>query len=285
MKRIFALLGAVAALGCLTGCETFRPTSQQHYTSSLMQYLYPDREAHRDKPQVPTLTLPLRVGVAFVPENDDAGSRRYMSGRMLTEEQKVKLLTQVSSEFRKYPFVSHIEVIPSAYLSPRGSFANLEQLQHMFDVDVIALVSYDQIQFTGSTRWSLAYITVIGAAFINGEENDTRTLLDAAVYDIKSRKLLFRAPGLSEIKGGSSPVNETEVRREASEKGFQGASTNLITNLEAQLASFRERIKERPDDVRIVRSPGYTGGGAAGMFEVFAVAALATTALLRRVKR
>ena len=280
--RIFIVVAASALL--LTGCETMRSRSD-HYTSSLMNYLYPDRESHRDQPGTATLTLPLRVGVAFVPDDNSRANRRYASTHALSEEHKVRLLQEVSSKFRKYPFVKDIEVIPTAYLTPRGGFANLDQLQRMFDVDVMALVSYDQLQSSGGTKWSIAYLTVIGAYLIDGEANDTRTMIDTAVYDIRSRKLLFRAPGLSEIKGSAAPVNVGEELRRAGDEGFTRASTNLVTNLETQLATFRERIKDRPEEVKIVRSAGYNGGGAIGVIEVCLVGAAGAMVLLRRARK
>ena len=42
------------------------------------------------------------------------------------------------------------------------------------------------------------------------------------------------------------------------------ASTNMVANVQVELAAFQQRIKEKPESVRIVRQPGYTGGGAFG---------------------
>jgi rhombotail lipoprotein len=169
------------------------------------------------------------------------------------------LYPESTSHRDKYPFVKSIEVIPSGYLVPEGSFANLQQLQSMFGLDVVALVSYDQIQFSSESTLSLAYLTIVGAYVIAGEKNDTRTMLDTAVYDIESRKLLFRAPGLSEIKGSAAIVNLANELRRDSQQGFEHASTNLIANLDAELGQFRARIKEKPEDIKVVRAAGYTG--------------------------
>ena len=283
MKTKISMIIAAALALVLTGCETFSGGDSQRHASSLVQYLYPKRIEHTDKPTIPVLTLPLRVGVAFVPEDSGRQNQSYMRAPALSEQQKVKLLKEVSEQFRKYPFVKAIEVIPSAYLTPAGSFENLEQLRSMFGVDVIALVSYDHVQFTGDSSWSLAYLTVIGPLFITGERNETRTMIDAAVYDVASRKLLFRAPGTSVIKESSTPLNVTENLRADRDKGFTQASTNLAANLDVQLAEFRERVKESPEDIKIVRSPGYSGGaGAVGIPEVLAVATLALAGFAAR---
>jgi rhombotail lipoprotein len=282
-KLSLIILGTVVL--ALTGCETFTNRSQRH-ASSLLKYLYPNRLEHVDAPAVPVLTLPLRVGVAFVPEDNSRQNSAYVASSALSEQEKVKLLTEVSEQFRKYPFVKSIEVIPSVYLTPGGGFENVDQLRSMFDVDVIALVSYDQVQFTSTTPFSLAYLTVVGTWIMPGEENDTRTMLDAAVYDIPSRKLLFRAPGLSQVKGSSTPVHLTGELKENREHSFTEASTNLVTNLDTQLARFRERVKENPKEIKVVRSAGYTGGdigvGAVGWPEALMAVALVLASFCAR---
>jgi rhombotail lipoprotein len=283
MKTKIWIICAAGVAVLLTGCHTFFSESSRsrRHTSSLVKYLYPNRAVPVDKPAIPVLTLPLRVGVAFVPE-ERSNRSAYDSPSVLSEQEKVKLLKEVSAEFRKYPFVKSIEVIPSAYLSEGGSFENLEQMRSMFGVDVIALVSYDQIQFTDENLLSLSYLTIVGAYVVQGEKNDTRTMLDAAVYDIASRKLLFRAPGLSAIKGSAAPINLAEELRADRAKGFQRASTNLVANVDAQLAEFRERVKTSPEEIKIVRSAGYTGAGALGLTEAAAALLLSVAAIAMR---
>jgi rhombotail lipoprotein len=87
-------------------------------------------------------------------------------------------------------------------------------------------------------------------------------MVDATVYDIKSRKMLFRAPGTSYIKSMATPVNLSEQVRKDSLKGFKLASKKLVINLEEQLRLFKEKVKEAPQDYRIIHKPGYTGGGS-----------------------
>jgi len=102
---------------------------------------------------------------------------------------------------------------------------------------------------------------LIGAYIIPGEKNDTHTMVDAVVYDIQSRKMLFRAPGISHIKGHSTLVNLSEELRQDSLQGFRLASDDLLMKLDDQLALFKQRVKERPEEYQIVHSPGYIGGG------------------------
>ncbi len=78
---------------------------------------------------------------------------------MLTEQEQMGLLNGVADHFKAYDFVKLIEVIPSAYFTAKGGFDNLDQIKTMYGIDVIALVSYDQVQFTDegvlSTYWTI----------------------------------------------------------------------------------------------------------------------------------
>jgi len=257
--------------------------------SSVVDYLYPKESATVVQPSIPTLHLPIKVGIAFVPEQSP-GSRGIniwsgvVGGGALTEANKSNLLKKVADNFRGYDFVSDIEVIPSAYLTAGGGFANLEQIKTMYAIDVIALVSYDQVQFTDEGLLSLTYWTLVGAYVVSGEKNDTSTLLDTAVYDIQSRKMLFRAPGTSNVKSSSTPINLSEELRADSIKSFEDATTNMIANLTVQLENFKEKIKQNPEQVKVVHREGYTGG-AIGPFETVIMMLLAGVLYFnRRIK-
>jgi len=92
-------------------------------------------------------------------------------------------------------------------------------------------------------------------------------MLDTAVYDIESKKMLLRAPGTSMIKGSSTIVNLSEELRKDSLEGIEEATTQMISNLGAQLEKLKEKIKRKPETVKIVRSvntTGATGGGGSG---------------------
>lgn len=272
-KISVARLATAAALGLtLTACAS----SPQHHATSVVNYLYPSRTDHVETTTIPTLTLPLRVGVAFVPEDDPC----QCQSRALPETDRLQLMKEVAAHFRDPKLVKSIEIIPSAYLTPKGSFANLDQLRSMFDIDVVALISYDQVQFTDEKRSSITYWTVVGAYLVNGQKNDTRTMIDAVVYDIPSRKLLFRAPGTSHINGSAAPVNLEEQLRHDSERGFRDASTQLIANLDTQLGEFKQKVKDSPDAYRVVsRSGGGHGGTGAGAIDGWFAASLAALAV------
>lgn len=254
LKNVIQLLTFTMLMSLISGCGA----RHQHYSSSAVQYLYADNKKPHS-PQIPALSLPLKVGVAFVP---NASSSRWGSDSSFTENDKMKLLKEIAAHFGKYEFVHSIEIIPSAYLQPNGGFTNLDQLRTMYGIDVIALVSYDQHQFTDEDALSLSYWTIVGAYIIPGQINDTHTMVDTVVYDIKSRKLLFRAPGVSHIKGRATPVNESKELREDSVEGFTIASHDLIVNLDTQLQLFKEKVKDAPEEYKITNKPGYTGGGS-----------------------
>jgi len=244
-----------AVLGSLLICGCAGISHSKHTASSVVQYLYPDQSEPRETPQIPRLTLPLRVGLAFVPETTERAG-------YLTENDKQALLAEIADHFRQYDFVKAMEIIPSSYLIPKGSFKNLDQLRQMFRVDVIALISFDQTQFVEEGLAAISYWTLLGAYVVPAEKNTTHTLMDAAVYDIASRKLLFRAPGVSRIRDYATPVNLAEKMRQNCRQGFKEASRDLIANLDAELSQFKHRVRTSPQEFQVVAQPGYRGGGS-----------------------
>ena len=286
-KTIWLAIGlAVTATILVAGCDSLNGGGGHHRASSLYSYLYSDQKGHIDTPTVPVLSLPLRVGVAFVPAETPKGAENYSfynhsDELAFSESQKMELMKQISAQFKAYPFVKSIELIPTAYLTPEGGFANLDQIRTIYGVDVMALLSYDQVQFTGEGVLSMSYWTIVGAYVVPGEKNDTKTMIDAAVYDIASRKLLFRAPGIGDVKAATTPVNWSEELREDSKKGFEEASTDLAANLKIQLADFKDRVTNSPAEYKIEYKPGYKGGASGGL-EIMVVGALGTCFLWTR---
>jgi len=250
----------------------------------VVEYLYPGEFNPLAPTQLPVLKLPLRVGVAFVP-NSDGPNARWSQGS-LSEMQKADLLERVAQAFRGQEFIAAIEIVPTTYLRPQGGFENLDQVQRMLNLDVVALVSYDQVQFTDQNRQSLAYWTIVGAYLFKGNKNDTQTLMEAAVYDLRSRQLLFRAPGGGHVQADASLHQLNEKLRRDSGKSLQLATDNMIANLNLQLQDFRRRVKEAPDTIaKVERRPGYAGGdlGAGFVFALAGAIGLATTS--RRIAK
>jgi len=266
----------LVAVFALSGCVG----QQTRISSSVVDYLYPEKSQTRIEPSIPQLQVPLKLGIAFVPHS--SGRRAglglwssHVGGGSLTEALMADLLDRVARNFTHYEFVSEIEIVPSSYLRPGGGFANLEQIRSLYGIDVIALVSYDQVQFTDEGLLSLTYWTLVGAYIVKGEKNDTSTLMDTAVYDIASRKLLFRAPGSNNLQGRSTPVNLSEELRADSRKSFEIATEDMINNLDGELAKFRDKIKADPSKARVIYREGYSGGGALGLFALLSLFVLA----------
>lgn len=271
MMKLIALLSVDLLVGCASG-------HQKTTKSSVVDYLYPKSSSVKVEPSVPILKLPIKLGIAFVPEGSGLdNSYSFWGGSSagdisLTEARKTSIINSMAAHFKKYAFIGEIQQIPSNYLTPGGSFTNLDQIKTMYGIDVIALVSHDQVQFTDEGVLSLSYWTLVGAYVVSGEKNDTSTLIDTAVYDIASRKLLFRAPGTSNVKGRSTPVNLSEELRNDSVAGFELATTQMVNNLDTQLAIFRGKAKENPEQVQVVKSAGSSGGGALDLWTLVAMA-------------
>ena len=261
----------VAATLIATGCATWFDPPQKTHRASVVDYLYPKDERPALKPTVPELHLPLRVGIAFVPGN--------LSGD-LPEVERNNLLNRVKNAFANRPYIAGIEVIPTTYLRSGGGFGNLEQAARMFNVDVVVLLSYDQMQFSDNNRLSVFYWTIVGGYLVNGSQYDVSTLVDASVFDVASRQLLFRAPGTSQLKGSSPLVKFGEASREARTEGYRQAVDALIPQLDAQLEAFRQRVKEQ-NAARIIHTSSRSGGDG-GLASLGLFGATAAVAIYRR---
>jgi rhombotail lipoprotein len=271
MRMLRYLLVCVLLAG-LAGCASMFHHGGARQAGSIVDYLYPNaKDAPAMQPTVTQLRPPVRVGIAFVPG----------SGTDLPEAEKQRLLERVRGAFSQYQYIGSIEIIPSGYLRPRGGFDNLDQVANMFNVEVMALVSYDQIRFDDPNRLAVLYWTIVGAYLVNGDRYDVQTMLDAAVFDVKSRKLLFRAPGTSQVKGSATMANFGERTRNAQLDGYGHAVDQLIPQLQNQLTNFKERIKSDPN-YRVVNKDGYRGGGAFGWMGAALAAAVLVIATMRR---
>ena len=277
MKTVFARWGwlSLGLIVTLTGCTSLwqgsgMSGSRQGVSSSLVDYLYPKGEQPPAQDQtLPHLKLPLNVGLAFVPSSDSRG---------LSAESKNRLLNEVKQAFTEREFISHIEVIPETYLAAGRGFETIDQVARLYSLDVIALVSYDQVSYSEDTTASLLYWTIIGAYLIKGSQNDVQTFVDTAVFDVPTHKLLFRAPGVDRFENTSTLVKSGEALREAREAGFQRAMQDMTGNLEKSLDEFVVRVKEE----KVVQVSYRNGGGGGGSFDLWLLIAVALTGLVRR---
>lgn len=246
---VLALSGCTALFQPGLGSEMRTGTS-----SSLVNYLYPGGEAPPEQTQtIPHLDLPLRVGLAFVPNTNTRND--------LSEATKSELLEIVRQSFKEHEYVQHIEVIPDTYLRASNGVKGMQQVARLYGVDVMALVSYDQVSVSSDTKASFLYWTIVGAYIIEATKNDVQTFVDTAVFDVKTAKLLFRAPGVNEITDKSSAIESTEAARKQSQESFAGAMTAMTENLGAELVRFEERVADNPQLAEVTWKQGQGGGG------------------------
>lgn len=231
LRQLAAGCILLAVVLALAGCNMAE--QKRHYRNSLIDYLYPNEQPHQEEAVSPVaagVSLPAKVGLAFAPE----------SVAQLSEKDKLELLGRIKGEFVKYPFVTAAELIPSQHLAIGGGFANLDKLRLMYGTDLIALVSYDQMQHTDEGFKTISYWTIVGMYMVEGEKNDTNTMMDLSLFHIPSRKMLLHAAGTSQVRKGATIINLSEQLRADSLAGFSQATDSLIENLRSELGKFQQ---------------------------------------------
>jgi rhombotail lipoprotein len=255
MKKFTILsLSLIIYVMALTACSALVSEGQERVTasSSLVDFLYPKtQERVAQTPQIPVLQLPVNVGIAFIPS---ASFRRSA----ISEGEQLKLLETVKKSFTQYEYINRIEIIPSTYLKGAGGFDALDQVSRLYNIDVMALVSYDQLARTNDNNAALLYWTIVGMYVVPASDTSVQTFVDTAVFDVKSRNLLFRAPGLSKTEDRSTAINVDKVTLEKGEEGFELAVSDMIVNLDAELGRFKTRVKEE-QVAKVEHREGYSG--------------------------
>lgn len=248
------LLVAMIASGC--GSMTPRESKQ---TASVVDYLYSAQQPPQKMQQasITELNIPLRIGIAFVPGVADPKFG-------ISEVEQIRWSSQIKAAFEKYPFVGDLVVIPTAYLKNSGGFDNLRQVATLFNVEVIALLSYDQIQFSEPNKLSMMYWTGIGTYLVPGNQYDIHTALETTVFDVRTQKLLFRAPGTSTVNGSSTWVKYSDSSRQARAEGFDKALQQLIPNVHGALQAFRKQAQDDPA-IKLSLPAGYDPNATRGL--------------------
>jgi len=282
MKSSILLIAALAATMLTLGaCTSFwqgtAGTTRQGVSSSLVEYLYPAGETPPPyEDNVPSLALPLRVGVAFVPPS----SHSDIPG--VGEATRIELLNEVRQHFIDLDYISDIQVIPDTYMQGSRGFTGLEQVARLYQLDIIALVSYDQVVASDDTKSSILYWTIIGAYFIEGSKNDVQTFVDTAVFDITSRRLLFRAPGIDTSTRRSTLVESNEELREERVESFDRAMADMTVNLQSELERFETKLRDDPTVAQVDHSG--MGGGGGGAFSMMMLLTLLLTSLVAALR-
>jgi rhombotail lipoprotein len=264
MKHCSAILAVLLIAGCSSLWNLGE--SRSGVSSSLVDYLYPKGEIPPNLNEtIPHLKLPLRVGIAFVP--DQAGRTS------ISEATKMQLLENVKSAFKDREYIEHIEVIPDTYLRSSKGINGMQQVARLHGVDVMALVSYDQVAVSEDNPSSFLYWTIVGSYVIKATSNEVQTFVDTAVFDVATARLLFRAPGANQSTDRSTLVESNEVIRKTKDASFSEAMNAMTQNLSVELDRFKERIKENPEVAQTEWKPGY-GGGATGFWLLIGLTAL-----------
>jgi rhombotail lipoprotein len=265
----------------LGGCSAFwrlgEPGgSRDGVSSSLVDYLYPKGEIPPGQPpDIPQLDLPLRVGIAFVPTPST-------SDTAISEATRTELLGKVSSAFLDRDYIAHIEVIPDTYLRSSNGFDGMQQVARLYGVDIMALVSYDQVAVSEDRKSSLLYWTIIGAYVIKGTDNEIQTFVDTAVFHVRTRRLLFRAPGTDKLASRSTAIESAAAVRNGRNASFAAAVEDMTANLLAELDRFELRVKEEPQLANVRWIDGIGGGGA---IDGLALTLLLTACTAHRFRR
>jgi rhombotail lipoprotein len=252
---VIGLLG-IGLGGCTLLCAPYcgGATAARHGSTSLVDFLYPNGTPPPRENRVPELHVPLRVGLAFLPGR---GTGTAGPDAALRQE----LLERVRQHFSERKFVSEIVIIPDYYLSGQRGFSGLEGVQRLYSVDVIGLVSYDQVTHADLNDWSLGYWTIVGMYVLKGNRYDVSTLVDLAVVDPATRSLILRAGGVDTRHGNTTLIEERRESREAGAAAFSAASGQMIQHFDAALTDFEAQVRAGHANVRIVRKDG-SGGGA-----------------------
>lgn len=271
------MLGLVLFAAIGAGC-TLSHRTETHNASSLVSFLYPNGNTPPLQNAIPELRVPLRVGLAFLPSQSFAGDAA------LDAPHRQELLEQIRRRFLDRKFVSEIVIIPDYYLTTGKGFEGLAGVQRLYNVDLVALVSYDQVIYREDNKYALGYWTIVGAYVVKGTVNDTITLVDLAVVDPQTRSLVLRAGGTDTHHQNSTWVDMPRSVRMGSSEGFDAATSRMIGNFDAALSAFETDVHQGRANVHVTRRASSDGGGG-GAIAIGDIAALSAFLLLSMLKQ
>jgi rhombotail lipoprotein len=238
---VMLALSGCANLACFQACQRHAQNS-----SSLVDFLYPDGNAAPPQTAQPELHIPLRVGLAFLPSNGAEAENG------LDAAHKEILLREIRQRFISRKFVAEIVMIPDYYLNGKSGFEGLAGVQRLYGVDLMALVSYDQVAHQDNNNWSLGYLTIVGAYFLRGSRHDVSTIVDLAVVDPATHALLLRAGGIDSRNGTSALIRENRELRQALREGFSAATAQMIERFDSELTKFEADVRAGKTNVKVV---------------------------------
>jgi rhombotail lipoprotein len=276
--RVSILFG-LAMTVVLTGCADWHCFSacQRHTqnSTSLVDFLYPNGAVPPAQNVQPQLHLPLRIGLAFLP------SRGPEAENGLDAAHKEALLQEIRARFISRKFVAEIVVIPDYYFQGKRGFEGLEGVQRLYGIDLMALVSYDQVGHEDDNNWSLGYVTIVGAYVLKGTRHDLSTLVDLAVVDPATHSLVLRAGGFDTRHGTVALINEQRSLREDATDGFTAATRQMIEHFDGALTTFESDVREGKANVHVVSNQRGSSGGGGGALDGFFLLTLLPLAVRR----
>jgi rhombotail lipoprotein len=280
--RIAILFGLTMTF-MLTGCADWHCfTACRHHTqnsTSLVEFLYPQDESPPGQNAQPQLHLPLRVGLAFLPSSGPEAQYGLDAAR------KEALLQEIRARFISRKFVAEIVVIPDYYLQGKRGFEGLQGVQRLYGIDLMALVSYDQVGHEDDNHWSLGYVTIVGAYVLKGTRHDISTLVDLAVVDPATHSLVLRAGGFDTRHGTVALIDEPRSMREAAAEGFSAATGQMIEHFDTALTTFESDVREGKANVHVVSNQRGSSGGGGALNGSFLLALLSLALLPRGTRR
>jgi rhombotail lipoprotein len=252
VKKAMSATLVVLAAFALGGCAGMfgHGTARHQRSSSLVDFLYPGGTPP-GQAETPVLNLPLTVGIAFLPPATGTGT--------LDDADKNRILERVRERFQDRPFVREIVPIPDYYLNGQRGFEALAALQRLYSLDLVALVSYDQVARQENNELSLAYLTIVGAYVFPGTSQDVNTLVDLAVVHPASKSLVLRAAGMDSRRGDSTEAGAAQRLRRRGVASFDAAATQMIERFDAELQRFEQGVRKGTARVQIA-NPGGGGG-------------------------
>lgn len=252
MKTILIILltSLMLCAGCACGVNAYTIQRQ----SNLGTFLFGGNEPSRPAQKVP-LTLPARVGVTFAP-GDPASAN-------IPETTKKEVIESVRSQLAKHTkYVAAAFSIPPTYLIPKGGVSNLEEIARQFDVDVIVILGANQFQkHERNPLAAFMDITIIGAFIIPGNTVDTSTVLEAAIYHVPSRALIFRTDGVDEKSSRSTGVGSSQAAQNDAVSSIEEASKKLVVSIGQALVGFEKFDVSKAAEIRPIANSSDKDGG------------------------
>jgi rhombotail lipoprotein len=242
MKYLLYIISLMIFLGGCTHnwAEIYHSESQRVVSASLMDYLQdkPNKLPKYSTPRFWQNDAPTRrsretlqasaIGIAFVPGN------YAMPG--MSEARKVELMHQVKREFEQVYSGTTIQVIPQTLIRSRGGFSNLSQVGKTYQLQYIALISFDQTLHAEDNELATLNWTGVGAMLLPGSQFQTETLVDISMFQLKDQRLLLHATGTDDQESASSLFSSVREIRRIRYHSFQRAFERLLNNLTHELS-------------------------------------------------